>query len=85
MKFTLREKYLAALKSLGWVQNHAARTEKYIEMVHPEKSFKVYLGPSGAARRGNTVAGSTVLRDDEVRKLLVRGERLLNPPAPEEK
>ncbi len=76
-KMTNRNKIIAGLTALGFVQDTNARTSKYLVFKEPGKSNAYLVGKSGALRKTNsTVAKSISLTDAKVCKVIMTvGER----------
>ena len=68
MTMTKREKFKLALEKMGYTEIES-RSRKYVTMDKPGCRY-VYLGKSGAVRRGTTISGSVPVSDCTKKNLL---------------
>jgi len=54
----LQELFVEYLKGMGFIQNMEKTTRKYICMEKPNHEDRLFLGGSGAVRRGRSVSDS---------------------------
>lgn len=57
MKATYASRLEAGLIALGWTVDHTDRS-KYKAFTKPTKSFKLFVGPNGALRKGECASRS---------------------------
>lgn len=69
MAKTLREKYIEALKALGFA-HIPGHSRKYKVFSYQDGGKYLYVGKSGALRMGHTIAGSVPCSDAYKAKLL---------------
>lgn len=72
MSVSLRDRYLAALAMAGLKPDARQTSRKYVSVTIGSEGKKLFLGKSGAVRRGATVTGSVPV-SDSVKSALLEG------------
>ena len=78
---TFKERLEAGLKAYGWTSDPCDRS-KYDAFKHPEKVHKLFVGPSGALRKGECASrsysiGSPGMESPVYLKILAKGDMAL--------
>lgn len=73
-KRTIRERLEAGLMAEGWTRDFSARTGRYSVWKRADDLTRMYVGRSGALRRGRTASGSFCVSDQGRARILARGD-----------